>query len=163
MSDDIPRVGVSAIIQRGDGKVVVGKRKSGHGAGGWHLPGGHLEHKEEPLICAERETMEETGLKVKGIKVLITTNDVFTKENPIKHYITLVVVCSMIEPDAEPQAREREKCEEWVWKSWEELKDIHAAASDLSSETLFLPLANLIEQNCDINSSFIKSFLPLLK
>ncbi|KAF6793786.1 Nudix hydrolase 1, partial [Colletotrichum musicola] len=57
---DFPRVGVAAIIQRKDGRVVVGKRQSSHGAGTWQLPGGHLEFGESFFDCAARETLEET-------------------------------------------------------------------------------------------------------
>jgi 8-oxo-dGTP diphosphatase len=32
--------------------------------GQWGLPGGHVEHGEDPLVAAHRELMEETGLTV---------------------------------------------------------------------------------------------------
>src|SRR2546423_15711822 len=32
--------------------------------GQWGLPGGHVEHGEEPLAAAHRELLEETGLTV---------------------------------------------------------------------------------------------------
>lgn len=45
--------------------------------------------------------MEETGLKVKGVKLMNVTNDVFTDLG--KHYITLYVICEMSDPEAQPQ------------------------------------------------------------
>lgn len=60
-----------------------------------------MEHGEGFAECAERETLEETGLKVKGVKLINATNDVFTDQG--KHYITLFVVCEMLDPAAQPQ------------------------------------------------------------
>ncbi|RSM08793.1 hypothetical protein CEP52_004485 [Fusarium oligoseptatum] len=81
-----PRVGVSAIIYGPDGKMVTGKRKGSHGAGTWQLPGGHLDYGESLLVCAEREVLEETGLKVKGIKIVAVTNDIFEKGGEALHH-----------------------------------------------------------------------------
>lgn len=67
----------------------------------WQIPGGHLEHGESFFACAERETLEETGLKVRGVRVLDVTNDIFPEG---KHYITIFVLCEMLEV-AEPQVR----------------------------------------------------------
>lgn len=69
--------------------------------GKWAFPGGHLEYGENFAACAERETMEETGLKVKGVRLVNATNDVFADVG--RHYITLFVVCEMVNPEAEPQ------------------------------------------------------------
>ena len=51
------------------------------------MPGGHLEFGESFETCAERETLEETGLKISDVRYLNATNSVFTAEN--KHYITV--------------------------------------------------------------------------
>ncbi|MCL5100479.1 MAG: NUDIX domain-containing protein [Candidatus Marsarchaeota archaeon] len=47
-----------------EGKVLLLKHKK---LGKWMYPGGHMEPEELPIECAERETLEETGLKVKII------------------------------------------------------------------------------------------------
>jgi 8-oxo-dGTP diphosphatase len=52
------------------------------------------------MQCAERETLEETGLQVKGRKVVHVTNDVFSDLG--KHYITIFVVCEMLDQGAQP-------------------------------------------------------------
>ena len=56
---------------------------------------------ETPLQCAERETLEETGLVVRAGKIVAVTNDIF--EESSKHYITLFVVCQRVSEDQEPQ------------------------------------------------------------
>ncbi|KAK2598713.1 hypothetical protein N8I77_012103 [Diaporthe amygdali] len=99
-SKNEPRVGVAAVIRGSDGRVVFGRRKSSHGAGQWAFPGGHLEYGEEFAECAERETLEETGLRVKGGKVAHVTNAVFSDLG--KHYITIFVLCEMLDPNAQP-------------------------------------------------------------
>jgi 8-oxo-dGTP pyrophosphatase MutT (NUDIX family) len=42
--------------------VLLMKRAGGVGAGGWFLPGGHLEEGERPVEAAVREVFEETGI-----------------------------------------------------------------------------------------------------
>ncbi|KAM0248348.1 hypothetical protein ACHAP5_003520 [Fusarium lateritium] len=90
-----PRVGVAALIYSRDGKFLTGKRTGSHGAGG------HLDYGESFLACAERETLEETGLQIRAIKVVAVTNDIFEQEK--KHYVTIFVRCEMVDENAKPQ------------------------------------------------------------
>ncbi|KAI1768106.1 NUDIX hydrolase domain-like protein [Hypoxylon sp. FL1150] len=143
-----PRVGVTAVIRDGDGKFVLGKRKGSHGAGMWQFPGGHLEMGESLLDCAERETLEETGLKVKGVKVIAVTNDVFDAGN--KHYITIFVHCERENTDDQPQVLEPEKCESWRWVGWEDIrrwceKHDDYVTPELAQNKCFLPIRNLVK------------------
>ncbi|KAF7563938.1 hypothetical protein G7046_g222 [Stylonectria norvegica] len=150
-SDNNPRIGVGALIYNSEGKILVGKRKGSHGAGTWQLAGGHLEHGESITACAEREGLEETGLRLRGVKVVAMTNDVFEKEG--KHYVTLFVHCEREDEDAQPQALEPEKCDAWHWKTWDELKQylpLRSQGGSSQGESLFLPLAHLIEQNANL-------------
>lgn len=126
-----PKIGVGVIITK-DQKVLLGKRKNSHGDGSWSFPGGHLEFGEMPEDCAIRETLEETGIRIKNLRRTIYTNDIFEKEN--KHYITIFIlaeydsgIVKVMEPD---------KCEKWEWFSWEELP-----------KPLFLPIENLLKED----------------
>ncbi|KAJ0160308.1 Nudix hydrolase 1, partial [Colletotrichum tanaceti] len=97
-----PRVGVGAVIRNPTtGKLLVGRRLSSHGHGTWQFPGGHLEYAESVFTCAERETLEETGLVVQATRLAAVTNSVFSDAG--KHYITLFVLCEPVDPSAEPQ------------------------------------------------------------
>jgi len=122
-----PQVGVGVIIIR-NGRVLLGERRSSHGAGTWALPGGHLEFGESVEDCARRETEEETGLRLSTITMGPFTNDVFAEEQ--KHYVTLFVLATS--EGGEAQVREPAKCSRWEWFRW----------SDLPSP-LFQPLQTL--------------------
>ncbi|KXH42637.1 hypothetical protein CSIM01_09599 [Colletotrichum simmondsii] len=139
------RSGATAIIER-NGMVIVGKRLGSHGAGKLQMPGGHLEKNEHPFVCAVRETFEETGLVVKPIKKGPWTSDVFEKE--AKHYITTFVWCKMEDETAEPERKEKDKCEGWLWKSAQELRN------DINEGKAFLPLENLLAEEVDENGVF---------
>ena len=129
-----PKVGVSVIIWNED-KVLLGIRKSAHGAGTLAFPGGHLEYGESVFDCAKREVLEETGLQISQLSVGPYTNDVFEEEG--KHYITLFVIAKY--EGGEAKAMEPEKCEAWKWFAWESLPS-----------PLFLPIENLLKLNAKV-------------
>ncbi|KAI5865822.1 NUDIX hydrolase domain-like protein [Durotheca rogersii] len=146
-----PRVGVAALIRNAAGRFLLGRRKGSHGAGTWAFPGGHLEAGETLAGCAERETAEETGLRVRGAGVAAVTNDVFAAD---RHYVTVFVACRLEDPTAaaEPAVREPDKCEGWYWVSWEEIRlwcAHHDDADDVAApewahNRCFLPVRNLL-------------------
>ena len=81
-----PLVGVGVIIVD-EGRLLLLKRKSVHGAGTWSTPGGHLEFRESPDACAIREVKEETGVSIGHVHFIAITNDDFAASG--KHYITI--------------------------------------------------------------------------
>jgi 8-oxo-dGTP diphosphatase len=129
MAAERPRVGVAAIVRR-DGKVLLGRRIGSHGARTWNFPGGHLEFGETPEACAERETLEECGLRASARRRLGYTNDLFAAEG--RHYITLYIEVEA--PDGEPRILEPAKCTAWRWFDLDSLP-----------EPLFLPIQNLLK------------------
>jgi len=54
------RISVKAIIKDDSGRVLLGREKDG----AWELPGGGLEHGENPKEALAREVAEETGFSV---------------------------------------------------------------------------------------------------
>ncbi|KAF7174153.1 hypothetical protein CNMCM5623_006657 [Aspergillus felis] len=146
-----PRVGVGVVVLNKEGKVVLGKRKGSHGAGTWAFPGGHLEFGESFEACAVREVLEETGLAIHDVRFLTATNDVMEAEG--KHYITVYVGALVKEDNAQPQILEPEKCDEWRWISWGDVrswfeKQVQTEGVETSDDQprLFIPLLNLFRQ-----------------
>ncbi|KAI0598982.1 NUDIX hydrolase domain-like protein [Biscogniauxia sp. FL1348] len=164
MSDTTPhpRVGVAAIIRNAAGQLVVGQRAGSHGAGTWQFPGGHLEMGESLPGCAERETLEETGLRVSGVRVAAATNDVFPAEGEgegkgkdAKHYVTVFVECAMLDPGAQPEVMEPNKCLGWRWMAWDELHTWCAHHDDDGPEwadkKVFLPIRDLAKDHPELD------------
>ncbi len=58
------------VFIRQDDRVLLIRKKRGHGAGKFNGPGGKLERDETPLAGAVRETLEEVRVQVRGIELL---------------------------------------------------------------------------------------------
>jgi 8-oxo-dGTP diphosphatase len=131
------RVGVAAIIIHENKKILLGLRKGSHGSQTWAAPGGHLEFNEDPIMCAKRESKEETGIEISDVYPGPWTNDIFTAEN--KHYITLFMIAKY--HSGAVQLLEPSKCEKWEWVEWNALP-----------QPLFKPLESLITLGHNIDS-----------
>jgi len=51
-------------------RVLLIRKKTGHGAGKINAPGGKLEPGETPAACAVRETFEEVGVRVEDPRLM---------------------------------------------------------------------------------------------
>ncbi len=102
-------IGVNVFVFR-DGKLLLGKRIAGFGAGAWGLPGGHLADGEEMEKAAARELEEETGLKAEKFRFLNLINDLTGKI----HYLQVGFLAEGIGDD-NPLVREPDLCEKWEW------------------------------------------------
>jgi 8-oxo-dGTP diphosphatase len=91
---DRPIVGVGAVVLR-NRQVLLVRRASDPLRGQWSLPGGMLELGETLKKAAEREVLEETGLRVRVDEVL----DVFDSIVPDAegrtqfHYVLIDFLC----------------------------------------------------------------------
>jgi ADP-ribose pyrophosphatase YjhB (NUDIX family) len=61
-----PKVDVRAVVFRDGELLLVRERRSGR----WTLPGGWADAGDTPALAAERETLEESGYRVKAEKLL---------------------------------------------------------------------------------------------
>lgn len=64
-----PKVAVVALVVE-KGQVLLVQRRHAPEQGKWVLPGGFLDAGEEPRDVAVREVREETGLEIKGAKLV---------------------------------------------------------------------------------------------
>ena len=94
MTDPIPvlRVGAYAVVER-DGAVLLA-RWIGSDPPRWTLPGGGLDHGEDPRDAAIREVEEETGYKVE-LRRLLTVESfrqmVERPDGPVDHQTIAVL------------------------------------------------------------------------
>ena len=81
-----PAPAASTLILDDEGRVLLVRRGSEPYRGYWSLPGGHIEHGEDSLEAALRETVEETGIEPE-IHGLAAIAEVIGAE---RHYVILV-------------------------------------------------------------------------
>jgi mutator protein MutT len=60
----------SAVVDDGEGRVLLSRRARDPFAGKWDLPGGFLEEGEPPLECVRRELREEAGIGLRDERLL---------------------------------------------------------------------------------------------
>ena len=90
-----PEVTIGAYVLNARGELLLIKSPKWHND--WMPPGGHLEYGETIKKCAEREVMEETGLKVRPLGVISIGEGIFPKEYHSKrHFIYVEVLCRAI-------------------------------------------------------------------
>jgi 8-oxo-dGTP diphosphatase len=66
-----PKVAAAVVVEH-DGGVVLGRRAIEPGYGQWCLPGGFVNHDEDPAAAAARECLEEIGAAVEITALLGT-------------------------------------------------------------------------------------------
>jgi len=81
---------VHALVFNKVGEVLLIKRSKKEDVlpGFWDIPGGTLEDGEDPEAGAIRETLEETGLKVKNLQLFQYTSNVDREKN--KQFVRLI-------------------------------------------------------------------------
>ncbi|MFH8119668.1 MAG: NUDIX hydrolase [Candidatus Aenigmatarchaeota archaeon] len=89
MRRKIPMVAVDIIIKIGR-KIVIVKRKNF--PIGWALPGGFVNYGESVEKAAVREAKEETGLKLKNLKLFGVYSN--PKRDPRFHTISITFVAN---------------------------------------------------------------------
>ena len=97
----VPAVG--AIVFR-DGAVLLVKRRDEPNRGRWSPPGGSLELGETVEEAAARETLEETGVTVRPVRV-VDVRDFLDKDADGRvrwHYVLMNVLCDYVSGEPYP-------------------------------------------------------------
>ncbi len=115
-------VGFGVMILKNN-KVLLGKRHEDplkassllNGAGTWTMPGGKLEFGETFEEGARRETLEETGIKLKNVEVICIDND----QVETAQFVTIGLFSENFE--GEPKVMEPDEITQWHWFDLNEL------------------------------------------
>lgn len=92
-----PKVDVRAVVFRADRILLVRERQSGR----WTFPGGWADVGDTPSLAAERETLEESGYRVRAEKVLAFLDKSRHDHPPSVDYAYKVLIgCRLL--DGEP-------------------------------------------------------------
>ena len=118
MNKKILGVGVGVMIFK-DNKILLGRRHSDpskadsllHGEGTWTMPGGKIDFAEGVIEAAQREVLEETGIKLDkdSLEVICVNNNVVTDA----HFVTIGLLCKDF--IGEPRLREPDEITKWQW------------------------------------------------
>ncbi len=96
----VPAVG--AVVFR-DGAVLMVKRGSDPNRGLWSFPGGALETGETVEAAAIRETLEETRVDVRPVRVLDVRDFIQFEGQRVRwHYVLIDILCEYIRGDPFP-------------------------------------------------------------
>lgn len=136
---DSPQVAVGAIVVR-DNKVLLVKRSQSPGQGLWAIPGGRVELGETLQQAAEREILEETGLKIRAGDPLYTF-EVIEPDDVGRiqfHYVIVDLMADYLGGEINPN----DDVSEARWVTPEELKDLPV------SETTREVLTNVVRFGC---------------
>ncbi|RMF04977.1 MAG: NUDIX domain-containing protein [Chloroflexi bacterium] len=98
---DAPRVAVGAVVLFED-KVALVLRGQAPSKGMWAVPGGRVELGETLQAAAEREVLEETGLRVQAGEVVFTFDAIERDpDGRVKyHYVILDLLATPLDPRA---------------------------------------------------------------
>ncbi|MET9550568.1 NUDIX hydrolase [Streptomyces sp. NPDC006627] len=111
----VTSAGVAAAVVVQDGRVLLIRRRVPEGVLVWQFPAGKVEDGETAEQAAVRETLEETGLTVKAIKLL--GERVHPKTGRLMSYTAAEVI------EGEARVADDEELDAVAWVAHSEIKD----------------------------------------
>lgn len=112
---------VVAAVKDKRGRILIAKRRDREfkkADGLWELPGGHLRFKEKPEKAAIREVYEETGLKVKVLRLLPKIYNNFWQDRKGNQFHILLILyeCMVAGGRIHKKPQDYKICElKWIW------------------------------------------------
>jgi len=95
-------------------EILIVKRASFDSRPGmWELPGGSVEHGEDPEIAVVRETLEETGLAVTPYYPFATTSQ-FSSKGEHLQIVRIAFLCNLIDQDQPIQLSSEHSDYRWI-------------------------------------------------
>lgn len=123
MSDKYTKVAMHALIKK-EGKYLVLHRSKANNykPNEWDIPGGTVEFGEDHNKALIREVFEETGLKVKPIKVLYIYSYL---SGPVRHQFQIVNESKYLKGEVKLNPEEHD---DFKWLTKEEMEKIKKIA-----------------------------------
>ncbi|MCE2578719.1 NUDIX domain-containing protein [Gluconacetobacter entanii] len=92
------RVGCGALVRRGDGRILLVRRRRPPEAGHWGLPGGKVDWMETVEHAVRREVAEETGLVIRLTRLLCVVDHITpaTAREDASHWVAPVYLATPI-------------------------------------------------------------------
>ena len=112
MADRTLQVGVKAVIQDADGRILLLQRSQpfhGETVLKWDIPGGRIKVGEQQEEALRREILEETGLTLKQIDGIFHVQDILW--NPQLH---VVRVTYLVTADGDVKLSDEHVAHQWV-------------------------------------------------
>ncbi len=129
-SPPAPKLGAIAVVLHQDHFLMVQRGKN-PGRGLWGFPGGHVEFGETGLAAAQRELLEETGVRAQATCYLTNVDAIgrADSQDTSYHYLIAAVTCEYV--DGEPLAADDAAAAEWVHKD-----EVLAGTRDMSDDVV---------------------------
>jgi len=126
----LPRLGVGAVVVA-DGAVLLVRRGRPPAAGEWAIPGGRVHPGETLTEAAERELLEETGVRARAGEAVYQFEVVDRDEAGAlrHHYVVIDLRAEYLGGEPRPGADAAEA--RWVALDEAEALDLHDATRDL--------------------------------
>jgi ADP-ribose pyrophosphatase len=110
---DRPRVAVGAVVFKGE-RVLLVKRGKPPSAGTWAIPGGSVRLGETLRLAAEREVLEETGVRIRAGEPVLTFEAIETDPDGQVRFHYVIVDLAAEHLGGEPQAASDADEARWV-------------------------------------------------
>jgi len=125
---DYPRVGVGAIVIEKE-RVLLVRRGIPPSLGLWAIPGGSVEIGETLKEAAEREILEETGVRVEADRPVYSFDFIERDENgEIRfHY----VIVDLMARYAGGEVRAADDAADAKWLTWKEIESLPVSPNTL--------------------------------
>lgn len=132
---DVPRVAVGAVVVH-QNKVLLVLRGQPPAEGKWAIPGGSVKLGESLQTAAEREILEETGLRIKAGEIIFSF-DTIVRDDAGRvqyHYVILDLEAKPIDPDQQPVPGDDAR--DAGWFSLEEIETLDTPVTDTTQALL---------------------------
>ncbi|UPW85211.1 NUDIX domain-containing protein [Lysinibacillus sp. Ag94] len=130
----LPKVGVGAVIQNDENKILLVLRKKAPEAGCWSLPGGKVDYMETIENAIIREIKEELGVDIEITGLVCVTNHIIQTEDI--HYVAPTFAARI--SNGEVRNREPHALEKVYWFAIDEIPENITITTDYALKQLKL-------------------------